>query len=261
MTTAMVASLFAACAEMPKDTIRPPHAGPAGGQPRQVSLSAADKLKACAERYSTASTYRDESELKIEVEQTGGSTSSCTIPSSMAFERDGRFRWQCKGLASADAPPDLVCTVWSTDHRAFNSFCSAGEQRSEFETINRAMDRWIGLSGGSAAIVLPLLLKDVDFQWGPRITDLLGPIETGTEMINGVDCSRIEGKTIGDTAVTLWLDSNLAIRKVHCVQLFDRAKMPNLELGAALTQRSTIVITPVLNEAIEEAALIPPASK
>lgn len=123
------------------------------------------------------------------------------------------------------------------------------------------MDRWIGLSGGSAAIILPLLLKDIDFQWGPRITDLLRPIETGTERIDGLDCSRIEGKTIGDAAVTLWLDSNLAIRKVRWVQIFDRAKMPQLELGATLTQRSTIVITPVLNEAIDQAAFIPPAFK
>src|SRR5258706_348514 len=61
----------------------------AAGGDRSQPLTAREKLKASAERYSAAKTYRDEGEVRRELEGAGGPISSI-MPFRTAFERDGR---------------------------------------------------------------------------------------------------------------------------------------------------------------------------
>ncbi len=116
-----------------------------------------------------------------------------------------------------------------------------------------------GISGGSATVVVPLLRPDIQIAF--RTTDLTGPIDKGTEKIDGVECTKIQGKGFGDSDVTLWLDGDLGIRKVYTVQVIDPAKIPQAGKGEKFTVRTTITLTPVFNEKIDDAAFAAPATK
>ncbi len=129
----MVVALISACAStvLAQPTGQPP-ATPiptnAAEKAPTANPTVSDKLKACAERYAKAKSYRDDGKLTQELD-VGARTIANDKPFSTAFERDGRFRWQFKGSVTPGAPPNFTYTVWSADQKTYDSFWSMNGQQ------------------------------------------------------------------------------------------------------------------------------------
>jgi hypothetical protein len=238
-----------------------PPASPTGEQPKPKEAgpkTVEQKLDACKKLYASARTYRDEGEVKSDI-NAGGTQISDTKPFATAFERDGRFRWQFTHSRVPGSKPTEKFVVWSMDQKSFQSSWTLQKGAQTYDSLDMAMAGPTGVSGGSATAVIPLLRQDM--RWGIRTTDLTEPVEKGKEQVDGVECTRIEGKQFGGAAVTLWLDPSFAIRKIYTVQEIDPSKMPNAPGGPKMdkfTTKTTITFKPILNEKIDDKLFEPP---
>jgi hypothetical protein len=228
---------------------------PSEAEPNSVQ----QKVDACKNLYASARTYRDEGEVK--------SDAHAGEPFATAFERDGRFRWQFTHSLGCGSKRTENVVVWSADQKSFQTFWTLqkGAKTYDSDSLKSAIAGPTGISYGSVRAVIPLLRQDV--RWGILTTDLTELIERGNEQVDGVECTKIEGKQHSGAAVTLWLDPTFAIRKIYTAQEIDPSKLPNPPGGHTMpkmdkfTTTTTITFKPVLNEKIDDKFVEPPPEK
>lgn len=220
-------------------------------QTKDAPMAASERLVACARKYATAKTYRDEGNVALSFDL-GGCFSRDSVsdnrPFRTAFERGGRFRWEFRSSVTPGATPDQKYVVRSRDQKSFEARWTLDQSKQVFDDFDMAMAGPTGISGGSATAILPLLRSDVESPF--RTTDVRGAMEKGKEHIDGVECTMIEGTNILGQ-VTLWLDPAFAIRKVHQVQQVDPAKVSGGK-GEKFTVWTTITLKPVFDEQIDD---------
>lgn len=235
------------------------------------TLSAAERLAATAKLYGQAKSYRDECSLTREM-AVGGQRVVSTYQFTTAFERDRRFRWQLHHSCTPGAKPDQSYTIWSTDGKAFDSYWTVTGERRQAQGIDMPLSGATGVSGGAATVIIPMLRisKDEWGGWGIRSAELLDPADKGTEIVDGVECWKIEGRPpVGDATVTLWIGSDGLLRKLHEAAVVGKATVAGPAKGlvdppkaAAATQTftcsTTITIKPFINEPkIDDAKFVP----
>jgi hypothetical protein len=220
------------------------------GKPSAKDLSAKEHLDACANRYKTARTYRDEGKVDSVID-TGVQRISDSKPFSTAFERDGRFRWQFEHSAMPGRKPDQKYVVWSDDQKSFRSRWTLTAAADSFDSMDKAMAGPTGVSGGSATAVIPLLRADMKLAF--RTTDLHDPAVVGAEKIDDVECTMIRGtQPAMDEVVVLWLDPNHAIRKIKSNMEVDPAKIPGGGTASKFKVEAVITIKPTFDEKIDD---------
>lgn len=214
------------------------------------------KLKACAALYASSKTYQDSG--AVETVLAGSNRSK--RPFSTVYERDGRFLWQYKDSRLPGGAPSHEYFVWSTDQKSFKSFWTLNGELSNHPTLAEAMAGPTGISGGSATLIIPLLTGKIQMKY--LTTDVVEPQDAGTEKVDGQMCSVIKGvyklPPMGDTKVTLWLDERMAIRKVETTKVIDPAQIEGSKGGKPFTAHTTITVTPVFDEKIDDKAFEPP---
>lgn len=212
-------------------------------------MSAADKLKACEARYAEMKTYQDSGEVKIEFKTSR--PFSGTRPFKTAFQREGGFHWQFESRMPGREGRDHRYVVWSADQKSFQSWWTIGDGVEKHETIGKAMAGPTGVSGGSATAIVPLLRPDIELNG--RATRLKDVAEKPAEKVDDVECSVITGTNWMGTAVTVWLDPKLVIRKIVSVQEIDPADTDDA-FGRAKVEKfttiTTITIEPIVDAEI-----------
>jgi len=252
-----------------------PPAAPAIGQPNPQATpeparaentppTAADRLAASAKVYAEARTYRDEGLIVDEMQVQGGTITS-KLSFETAFERGGRFRWQCRHSAVPGAAPGQRYTLWSADGEAFNSFWTLTGDQKGAQTLDTALAGPTCISSGAATAIIPMLgVSKADARWGGRTTDIEDPADKGKETTDGVQCWKIEGtERFSDGKVTLWIDEAGLVRKIRQERSIETARLLNgAEPGEPPVPKfattTTITIKPVINEAkIDDAKFTP----
>lgn len=218
------------------------------------TLSAQERLDACAKLYKGVKTYRDEGVLTEELTVQGRKIVS-EKPFRTAFERGGRFHWQIRLSAVPGGTPDNLFTIWSANGESFDSKWTLNNKVTTDQPLDRPLASATGISSGAATAIIPLLnVSTKKSAWGLLSTDLVMPEDKGREDVDKVACTKIAGKAkFGDSKVTLWIDDAGLIRKIATETSIDPAKLP---AGAnplgnlpAFTTYTTIAIQPVIDEA------------
>ncbi len=207
-----------------------------------AQLTATERLAACAHLYATARTYRDQGEVRSVLP-----THTTHLPFSTAFERDGRFLWEYR-----DTKDNFQYLVWSDDAKTFKSHWTVKAGTSTFDSADQALAGPTGISGTSAVVFNSLLMPNM--QWGGGLLRVTDPMEVGTEVLKGVPCTKIQGKTHMGNTVVLWLASDNSIRQVaQTMTIPDRH-------GGSFEVETTISVTPTFNGILDAAAFERPAS-
>ena len=222
-------------------------------------MTAQERLAACAKKYASAKTYRDEGTVVSEYKAPGtGQKMANTMPIRTAFERDGRLYWEFRGSATPGKKADQTYAVWSTDQKGFSSYWTLTKQKSTFGDLMMALAGPTGVSSGSALAIIPLLRPDA--MGAHTITNITEPVDKGADNVDGQACTRIEGKNRAGP-VTLWIDKDHAIRKIVQVMEVDPSKLPT-RTGQAMdkfTSTTTMTFKPEFDGQIENDRFSPPA--
>jgi hypothetical protein len=227
------------------------------------SMTAEERLSACAKKYAEATTYSDEGVVVTEF----------TLPSTRKrvreerpfrtlFERGGRFMWQFRGVTQTGKKAEHTFSVWSRNQSSFKMFCTLEKQRLAHPSLDTMMTILNRQSGGSSLAVVPLLRPDALARH--LVTSLKDGIDKGTQRINGHECTRIEGTIQGNTynrEVTIWIDKELAIRRIREVADKEWNNLPADATPNAkrITVGTTIDFKPKFNEALDDTLFKPPA--
>lgn len=218
-------------------------------------------LRSVTERYLSAKTYQDVGSVHTKL-ILSDRTIEYEKPFSTAFERDGRFLWQFQMGSLPGEKPTKRYVVWSRGQGTAESWWDLTSEHEHHKSIAMALDGPTGISDGSAILINSLLLP---LNHG-KPTDLREPSVKGTEKIQGVECTIIEGHDRSGGLVRLWLDSTFAIR-----QVFESSEIESGSRsvpGKAATKKrneqflaeSTITIKPTFDAPIEDEAFtfLPP---
>jgi len=225
----------------------------------EKAMTAQERLDACAKKYAAAKTYRDEGTVVSEFKVPGTDQKVAnTMPIRTAFERGGRLYWEFRGSATPGKKADQTYAVWSTDQKSFSSYWTLTRQTSSFGDLMMALAGPTGVSSGSALAIIPLLRPDA--LGAHTITNITEPVDKGTDKVDGQACTRIEGKNRAGP-VTLWIDNDLAVRKIVQIMEVDPSKVParagqNMD---KFTTTTTMTFKPAFDGQIENDRFSPPA--
>lgn len=223
-------------------------------KPTTQPADAESMLRLTEKRYSEAKTYRDEGVVRIKMIQKS-TTIEDERPFSTVFERDGRFRWEFRSSAIPGGKPTMQYVVWSRDQKTFDSWWDVTRKQEQQNSIDTALAAPTGVSGGSATAIIPMLRK---MQWGTKYSNLKNPTVKGTEKVQGVDCTIIQGQDFSGEPVRLWLDSSFAVRQIFESREIDPAKLskdegkPTNIRQEKFISETTITIKPTFDEPIAD---------
>jgi len=216
--------------------------------PVETSTGPSKTLEACAKKYATATSYQDEGVVMIEY---ASPKSEQAIQETQlfhtTFERAGGLLWQCK----AEKPPSSY-TLRSKDQKAFESSWTPAGRTASFNDLQSAMKAATGVSGAASHLIIPLLRPDVMHGQLSRIET---PIDKGKEVVEGVECTKIEGKIEQKSAsgsVTVWIDADLAIRKIRLEARIDSANLPGGEARAGGDLKFVLIMTTTVRPRFDE---------
>ena len=222
------------------------------GEPKTRDAEAESMLRSAEKRYSTAKTYRDEG--LVHTKFLTKSPHEDERPFSTAFERDGRFCWEFRSSAGPGERPTQRYVVWSRDQKTFDTWWDITRKHEQHDSIGMALAGPTGISGGSALAIIPMLCSMEPY----KRTNLRNPTMKGTEKIQGVDCTIIEGEASYGGSVRLWLDSSFAIRQIFESREINSAKPPGHDGEPAAMRldtfvaETTITIRPTFDAAIDD---------
>jgi hypothetical protein len=223
-------------------------------QAGEQDAEAESMLRLVEKRYRTAKTYRDEGLVRIKFTSDRRPFED-ERPFSTAFERGGRFRWEYRGSIDPGGKPTQQYVVWSRDQKTFNSWWDVTHEQKQHDSIGMALAGPTGVSGGSAVAINALLRKIKCAKY----TDLENPTVKGTETIQNVDCTIIEGRDRTGGPVRLWLDSSFAIRQIVTSHEIDQGKTPKHKgepeadsRRKKLLTETTITIKPTFDAPIDD---------
>lgn len=251
------ATVVAIASAQPKETAKQPTA-PVAAVPdakpsANAALSVTDRLEASATLYREARTYRDEGTLTL-VMDTNGRKVTDTKTFTTAFERHGRFYWQFRHSGIPGQILSHQYAIWSSDGDSFDSSWTLDNSHKQGQGLHTPLAGATGISGGAATAIVPLLhVSSERMRWGLMTTDLLEPSDAGKEVVDGVECWKIEGKArFGEAKVMLWLDDAGLIRKTYWEMVVDPVKLPPDAVRGHEVQKfttfTTITIKGVINE-------------
>jgi hypothetical protein len=249
---------MAACSQEKPAVTEPPHAPQPASMPTTQPVDAESMLRRTEQRYREARTYRDEGAVRIKSIYEDRTTED-EKPFRTVFERDGRFRWEFRSSGVPGGTPTMQYVVWSRDQKTCDVWWDLFGVPKRQIFFEMAVGSAVGVSSGAATAVIPLLHK---MQWGAKYTNLRNPTVKGTEKIQGVDCTIIEGgQEFTCEPVRLWLDSFFAIRQVFQSHEFGPSKISGL-CGFAgepaeikvekFVSETTITIKPTFDETIAD---------
>lgn len=189
----------------------------------------ADKVIA---RYASAKTYRDRGTGSTET-STEPSVSKSLLDFHTAFRRDGGMLWSFSRSPVPGRPPEHPYVVWSTDLKSWNSWWALNGETKPNMDAGLAFGAPAGVSHDLSTIVPSLLgiLRNGEDYFGFRFS---GMRIVGTEVLGGVPCQMLEGRTVhfGDVN-TLWIDDTGAIRRYRSRGTVDPSKAePSKQMSA-----------------------------
>lgn len=224
--------------------------------PAAAKLSAPELLDAVREKYAAAKSYADTGVVKTVLK--ASTTVNERRPFTTAFERGGRYRWEFRGSAVPGGTPTQRYVVWSRDQKVFESWWDLTKEHDLHETFDAAMAGPTGVSGGSANAIIPIL-RDKEQPW---VLLVAMPEDRGNETIAKADCRKIGGATDFGDRVTMWIDGDLAIRKIFVVREVDPGKMKDSNgqprAGEKFIAETTIELTPEFDQVIDDKKFEPP---
>lgn len=176
-------------------------------------------LKTVRARYLAAKSYRDEGIVKTDF--VGDHPHSRDNPFSTAFERGGRFLFTCHSATVPGRKPNDTYVVWSSDQVSFDTWWQLNGSEQKFDSFDSAMAGPSGISGGSAAAIIPLLRGQHPPLYWPT-----NPVDQGTETIDGETCRKITGQPAYGSSVTIWIDRRAGIRRIFTINEIDPSKLP-----------------------------------
>lgn len=221
---------------------------------------AAEFLRETAQRYASAKTYRDAGRCTNEF-TVSGSDFVDTKVFKTAFERDKRFRYELHHSRAPGGDPVQTLIAWSPDFKAFEWMWSYRSLHRTEASLKDELMRPNALSGGATRVAFPLLSTDTGLD---SLIDTQSPADLGHEAAGGTDCRKFEGKLAKGETVTLWIDKDHLIRKVHMIQPPDPSLKPEepgkpAPMLATVTMVSTIVFDRVsIDDVIPDWAFEPP---
>ena len=176
---------------------------------QEAPLTAKERLAASDALYGAAKSYRDEAVVTID----SFWSKPRTVEVATAFERDGRFRWQarCSGLRGG-GKSTLRLTIWSADGKTFECYGTHGRRG---HTDGLIIPGEPGLASCNTTAIIRLLYPAEEKSMGfLRATDLVDPVDRGTDQVDGSECWKIEGKRrFGNAKRTVWIDRDGLVRK------------------------------------------------
>lgn len=214
--------------------------------PAEGEVTAKERLRASADLYRTLATYRDTGTESRVIEIEGKEVTDRSMFST-AFERGGRFRWEFRRSASPGGELEHTYTVWSSDRHVYDCVWTATGSHTKANGFSIAIP---GPSGGGSA-VLPLLQVAPSTAFASTILDMEDLTTPVMEVIDEVECWRIEGVLQrNEYRNTLWLDNSGLIRKIVLKRVVDpaRSRPDSTEEEQPKPATTTIVYKPVINE-------------
>jgi hypothetical protein len=204
--------------------------------PDQASMKDAPDAGALADkviaRYSSAKSYRDRGTGSVKVSSEPTAVTRL-LEFHTAFRRNGGMLWSFSSSPVPGKAPENPYVVWSADLKSWNTWWALDGATKSGQDAGLAFGAPVGVSS-SLSTITPALLgvngtgKDY---FGFRFS---GMRIVGTEVLGGVACEILEGRTVqfGDVN-TLWIDGTGAIRRYRSCTVIDPSTIePSKQLSA-----------------------------
>lgn len=218
------------------------------------------RLDATLKLYREAISYRDEGTAVMIPSL--GRPERHTVTFTTAFQRGRRFRYEYKTLLSGGRNP-IPYAVWSGDGRRFFSYMAGlpmvpalhGEAGATFgKTIPMNSEKSLRVT----IAVLPMLRVNDEGEeggWGQKAAEMLDPTDKGKEVVDGVDCWKIQGifGPYPEERTTLFIGDDGLVRR----WLRERTTILVDNTGKKFvnSDSTTIDFKPRINEAVMDDAL------
>lgn len=189
-----------------------------------------DKMR---QTYANAKSYRDKGSVETRV-SLGAGNQTLTKPFAIIFQRPSSLRVEWAASFGGIRDPYVLYSTsdgtWTYNERI--------NQVQKEESLERAIRRWTGVSGGAVRSV-PCMLANITKQ--PEFGDLSALQYVGVESIRDVQCHRIRA-TRRSQPVSLWIGvDDYLLRKIsvdtpfgHVIEVHERIAMDKPIDGAAL---------------------------
>ena len=202
-------------------------------------LTAVDILSRMKKVYANAQTYQDKGLVKVVI-CFPDRDHTVKKPFTTAFIRPSRFRFEFKEIDPLLKTSKFIAYQNGQDIKAH---WDLDEGVSQITSIGEALAAAAGISGGSARTVPTMLLPE-ESHFRNAILFFSSPKRAADEVIEGIDCYRIEEQN-DYRDLTLWIDKEeFLLRKMY--------KEQDLENSRAET---TTTYKPILNGEVTEKML------